>query len=89
MGNGFFGGLFDFDGDGELNSFEQAMDFQAFAETMDAKRKEEAFTTMPDYQEEELENAGLDLIDLEYADESERREMIEDAGLDPDDYDFV
>lgn len=89
MGIGFFGSLFDFDGDGELNSFEQAMDFQAFAENMDAKRKEEAFTTMLDYQEEELENAGLDLIDLEYADEGERREMIEDAGLDPDDYDFV
>ena len=31
---------------------------------------------------------GLDRTELEYMDEDERREAIEDAGLDPDDYDF-
>ncbi len=33
--DGFFGGLFDFDGDGKLNSMEQAMDFAAFVELME------------------------------------------------------
>ena len=33
--------------------------------------------------------AGLDVTDLEYMDADERREALEDAGLDPDDYDFV
>ena len=41
-----------------------------------------------DIQKSELEDAGLDEIDLEFMDEDERREAIEDAGLDPDDYDF-
>ena len=36
----------------------------------------------------ELEMAGLDYDDLSYMDEGERREAFEDAGLDPDDYDF-
>ena len=31
--------------------------------------------------------AGLDIDELEYMDEDERREALEDAGLDPDDYD--
>lgn len=32
--------------------------------------------------------AGLDAEDLEFMDEDERRAALEDAGLDPDDYDF-
>ena len=32
--------------------------------------------------------AGLDRFDLEMMDEDERREALEDAGLDPGDYDF-
>ena len=31
--------------------------------------------------------AGLDVNELEYMDEDERRDALEDAGLDPDDYD--
>ncbi len=34
MGPGFFGDLFDFDHDGELDSFERAMDFMAFEDVM-------------------------------------------------------
>ena len=34
MGPGFFGDLFDFDYDGELDSFERAMDFMAFEDVM-------------------------------------------------------
>ena len=38
--------------------------------------------------EDELEEAGLDSLELECMDEEERREAIEDAGFDPDDYNF-
>ena len=37
---------------------------------------------------DELEIAGLDTMELSMMDEAERREAIEDTGLDPDDYDF-
>lgn len=39
---GFFGGLFDFNGDGKLDSFERAADFAAFAELMDEAERDEA-----------------------------------------------
>ena len=35
-----------------------------------------------------MEMAGLDRFELEFMDEDERREVIEDAGLNPDDFDF-
>ncbi|MGN0370097.1 MAG: hypothetical protein ACI4EW_06080 [Butyrivibrio sp.] len=34
MDKGFFGSLFDFDHDGELDTFERAVDFMAFNEMM-------------------------------------------------------
>ena len=37
--------------------------------------------------EDELEMAGLDRDELADMDEDERREALEDAGLDPEDYD--
>ena len=37
---------------------------------------------------EELELEGLDYDELSFMDEAERREALEDAGLDADDYDF-
>ena len=37
---------------------------------------------------DELELMDPDATDLEYMDADERREALEDAGLDPDDYDF-
>lgn len=36
---------------------------------------------------DEFEMAGLDIDELADMDEDERREALEDAGLDPDDYD--
>lgn len=75
--NGFFGNLFDFNHDGKLDGFEQAADFAVFASMME---EEESKT--------ELAMSGLDIDDLEYMDPDERREVLEDAGLDPDDYDF-
>lgn len=38
--------------------------------------------------DDDITSAGLDATELEYMDEDERREALEDAGLDPDDYDF-
>ena len=37
--------------------------------------------------ETELEEAGLDIDELEMMDEDERAQALEDAGLDPDDWD--
>ena len=39
-------------------------------------------------EKEELSDVGLDVSELEYMSDYERREAIEDAGLDPDDFDF-
>ncbi len=36
----------------------------------------------------DVENGFDEMFDLEMMDEDERREALEDAGLDPDDYDF-
>ena len=48
------------------------------------EEEDDSFTDEMD----ELEEAGLDTMELEMMEEEERREAIEDAGLDPDDYDF-
>ena len=71
---------FDFDGDGKLNAYEYSV--------MDDVGHEDTETSEVDELEDELSLAGLDVTELEYMDEDERREALEDAGLDPDDYDF-
>lgn len=71
---GIFEDLFDLNGDSLLNDFERSMDFCAFLHILDSEKKEE------------LIMAGFDIDELENMDEYERREAIEDAGLDPDDY---
>lgn len=73
---GLFGDLFDFNGDGKLDAFEEAAEFGAFMNMVDSCQKDE------------LTSAGLDIDKLDLMDDDERREAIEDAGLDPDDYDF-
>lgn len=71
---GLFGNLFDFDGDGNLDSFEKAAEFGAFMQMIDSEKNDE------------LTSAGLDPNDLEDMGYFERRQALEDAGLDPDDY---
>lgn len=39
MGKGIFGGMFDVDGDGNLDVFEQALEFHAFSMIMDYQKK--------------------------------------------------
>ena len=81
---GIFGDMFDFNHDGELDSFERAAEFQF----LDEISKDECEDDEDDEEISELEAAGLDVDELEFMDEDERREALEDAGLDPDDYDF-
>lgn len=38
--------------------------------------------------EDKVTETGLDLEDLEFMDEDERRSILEEAGLDPEDFDF-
>lgn len=76
---GLFGDMFDFNGDGEMDSFERAAEFAFLDEMMNDEEEEE---------ETELELSGLDPDELEFMNPDERREALEDAGLDPDDYDF-
>lgn len=78
MGKGIFGTMFDMNRDGKLDAWERAIEFQ-FITSM--QEEEEDNLT-------ELEIAGIDPIDLEYMNEYERRAVLEEAGLDPDDYDF-
>ena len=73
---GIFGKMFDFNRDGKLDSFEKAAEFGAFMNMIDGCQKEE------------IAAAGLDVDELDSMDADERREALEDAGLDPDDYDF-
>jgi len=73
---GIFGDLFDFNNDGKLDDLERAADFGMFMNMIDSAK------------EEELSSAGLDLDELNLMDEDERISAIEDAGLDPDDFDF-
>lgn len=77
----FYDAHFDFDGDGKLNAYEYSvMDDLVFGHDEDFDESDEL--------EDVLTTAGLDVLDLECMDADERREALEDAGLDPDDYDF-
>lgn len=66
---------FDLNKDGKLDMGESFLKYQAIM-----GNDEESL-------EEELESVGLDRFDLELMDEDERREALEDAGLNPDDFD--
>lgn len=87
-----FDRMFDWNDDGKLDSFEQANQFE-FEQRM---LEEDSVDDDEDDDEDEddddddldLDLAGLDRFDLEMMDEDERREALEDAGLDPGDYDF-
>lgn len=77
MKKGFFCGLFDFNGDGKLDPLEKAVDFAVFNEIT---RKAE--------QSLKLKEAGLDGSKLASMNEAERNEVLEEAGINPDDFKF-
>ena len=76
--DGLFGNLFDINGDGELSAGERMMDFALFHH----------MATEGDEAAEKLSEAGIDPLDFEFMDDDERRDALEDAGLDLDDLDF-
>ena len=69
--------FFDLNHDGEVDFLECAMEVDFFVETKIELEGEETELT-------ELEIAGLDPEELEFMDANERREILEEAGLDPD-----
>ena len=82
----------DFDGDGEVDGVDMM-----FAEEMLCSSKEEheaLFGDAGDFDdtendfEDEVIAAGLDFDELEFMDSDERTELLEEAGLDPEDYDY-
>lgn len=79
MSGGIFGSLFDFNGDGKLDALEQGMEFMAFQQIIGGGSGDEIDT---------LETAGLSYEELLYMNEDERREVLEAADLDPDNFDF-
>ena len=84
----FDGPLFDFNSDGKTDMFETFVEMQMMAES----RQEAIDLTGDDTfyigtdEIEELNEAGLDYDELDMMDEDERREALEDAGLDPDEF---
>lgn len=80
MSKGIFGSMFDFNNDGELNFIERGAEFNFIQHLMEEEEKEEC--------KSEIESEGLDFDELSSMDEYERAEVLEAAGLDPDDYEF-
>ena len=77
---------FDSDHDESLNAYERSMmDSIVFGEDSDEKSYMEDESDDIEYS---LALEGVDLDDLEDMSEEERNEALEDAGLDPDDFDF-
>lgn len=83
----------DFNGNGEVDSTEKI-----FADEMLCASREEHIALFGDAgdfgeevdeeKEDDLMYAGFDRDDLEMMEPEDRREVLEEAGLDPDDYDF-
>ena len=80
MSKGIFGGMFDFNNDGEMSFGERTAEFAFIQHLMDEEEKEKSRSN--------IECEGLDYDELSMMDEFERNEVLESAGLDPDDYDF-
>ena len=76
---GLFGDMFDFNGDGKLDSFERAADFAAFVNLTSGNDEQE---------KEQSTGTSYSVDELEVMDDDERAEILLDAGLDADDYDF-
>ena len=92
---GIFGGMFDFNGDGKLDSFEKAAEFSFFMEMMSESNKTTSNTTdtfSDNFESSNLEDAldyaGIDMLDFELMDDDDRAEALADAGYDIDDFDF-
>lgn len=74
-----FGGIFDFNNNGESGSIERVAEFSLLSDLMNDDQDNNCT---------ELELSGLAPEELEFMDSDERRSVLEDAGLNPDEYDF-
>lgn len=88
---------FDFNRDGKLDFWETAAEFNTFMDVMEDSQDSDENTWLSTVyngieDESEIQSAlkdnGLELSDLEDMDENERRNALEDAGLDPDGFSF-
>ena len=83
----------DFNGDGEVDRTERFLGIEMLC---GSREEHEALfgdagdfdDSTDDYFETDALAAGLDPGELEFMDSDERTETLEEAGLDPDDYDF-
>ena len=81
----FGNGPFDLNHDGKIDACETAFINDTFFE--DHNGISSGIYDEDDEIEDELEMAGLDRDELEFMDPEERREVLEDAGFDADDFD--
>lgn len=87
--DGLFGGIFDFNNDGELDAVERATEFGAFMDLVGEDEDDDSSDSdIADDPEDILQNAGIDTFDFDFMDYDEKLEALEDAGLDPDDFDL-
>ena len=103
MGKGIFGGLFDFNHDGKMSSFEKAAEIGFLHHIMESEKKDAASHTPSfggsgfsssdddDHEDQSLDLmvAGLDEFELSLMDDDSRRTALEDAGLDPDQFAYL
>ncbi len=95
MFKGIFEKIFDFNHDGKMDDFEKSAAFATFMNMLDEEEKKKvnkSDVSLSDNEDEdietELEDEGLDYDELSFMGEDERNEILEEHGLDPDDYDF-
>lgn len=103
MGKGIFGGLFDFNHDGKMSSFEKAAEIGFLHHIIESEKKDAASHTPSfggsifsssdddDHEDQSLDLmvAGLDEFELSLMDDDSRRTALEDAGLDPDQFAYL
>ena len=84
---GPYDSLFDRDHDGVLD-FDERLDMDDYYDRVSGVGFYEKTSSDEDEDdfESELEDAGLDIYELDMMDEEERAQALEDAGLDPDDW---
>ena len=84
----FFGhSAFDLNRDGKISGAEWAFINDTFFEDNNGISSQGMSFAEEDDAIDEIELAGLDHDELVLLDDDERRSVLEDAGLDPDDYD--
>ena len=80
-----FDRMFDMDRDGDLDPLEQGMQLEFLEHDGSFDDDTDDFDDAMDEVDDALDSIGYTREDLEFMDENERAEVLEEAGLDPDD----